>query len=63
MSWKLNRFFNERLIKHWGKLRYKVAVAFASSGGLDEMALWSLVSTILNFGMMKFILSFSGEDH
>jgi len=57
MSWKLNRFFNERLIKHWGKLRYKVAVAFASSGGLgggNEMALWSLVSTILNFGMLTF---------
>ncbi|MCS7104760.1 MAG: flavodoxin domain-containing protein [Thermofilaceae archaeon] len=57
MSYKMNQFFNERMIKFWGKLRYKVAVAFASSGGLgggNEMTLWSLVSTILNFGMMTF---------
>jgi len=57
MSYKMNYFFNKQLIKYWGKLRYKVAVAFTSSGGLgggNEMALWSLVSAIINFGMMTF---------
>lgn len=57
MSYKLSQFFNERLIKYWGRLRHRVAVAFTSSGGLgggNEMALWSLISTILNFGMMTF---------
>ncbi|MEM2216939.1 MAG: flavodoxin domain-containing protein [Thermofilaceae archaeon] len=41
MSYKMNYFFNKQLIKYWGKLRYKVAVAFTSSGGLsggNEMA-------------------------
>lgn len=57
MSYKMNYFFNKQLIKYWGKLKYKVAVAFTSSGGLgggNEVALLSLVSTILNFGMMTF---------
>ncbi|MEM1508486.1 MAG: flavodoxin domain-containing protein [Thermofilaceae archaeon] len=57
MSYKMNYFFNKQLIKYWGKLRYKVAVAFTSSGGLsggNEMALWSIISAILNFGMMTF---------
>jgi len=57
MSTKMNEFFNQRLIKYWGKLRYKVAVAFTSSGGLgggNEMTLWSLLSAIINYGMMTF---------
>lgn len=57
MSYKMNYFFNKQLIKYWGKLRYKVAAAFTSSGGLgggNEMALWSIISAILNFGMMTF---------
>ena len=57
MSAKMNEFFNSKMIKHWGKLRYKVAVAFTSSGGLgggNEMALLSMISAIINFGMMTF---------
>ena len=57
MSYKMNYFFNKQLIKYWGKLKYKVAVAFTSSGGLgggNEMALLSLISTILNFGILTF---------
>ncbi len=57
MTAKMNEFFNYRMIKHWGKLKYKVAVAFTSSGGLgrgNEMTLWSLISAIINFGMMTF---------
>ena len=57
MSVKMNDFFNNKLHKHWGKLGDKVAVAFASSGGLgggNEVTLLSLISVILNFGMTTF---------
>jgi NAD(P)H dehydrogenase (quinone) len=54
MSAKMNDFFNNKLHKMWGKLGYKVAVAFTSSGGLgggNEITLLSLLSVILNFGL------------
>lgn len=57
MSAKMNDFFNSKLHKHWGKLRYKVGVAFTSSGGLgggNEITLMSIISVILNFGMVTF---------
>jgi NAD(P)H dehydrogenase (quinone) len=57
MSAKLNDFFNNKLHKHWGKLSHKVAVAFTSSGGLgggNEITLMSIISVILNFGMITF---------
>ncbi len=57
MTARMNDFFNQKMIKHWGKLRYKVAAAFASSGGLgggSEMMLLSIISVIINFGMMTF---------
>lgn len=57
MSAKMNDFFNNKLHKLWGKLDYKVAVAFTSSGGLgggNEITLLSLLSVILNFGMLTF---------
>ncbi len=57
MSERMSAFFHQKLSGYWGKLKYKVAVAFSSSGGLgggNEMALLSLLSAILNFGMMTF---------
>jgi len=57
MSTKMNEFFNKKLIKYWGRLGYKVAVAFTSSGGLgggNEFTLLSLISAIINFGMITF---------
>jgi len=57
MSVKMNDFFNNKLHKLWGKLGYKVAVSFTSSGGLgggNEITLLSLLSVILNFGMITF---------
>ena len=53
----MNDFFNNKPHKFWGKLHYKVAVAFTSSGGLgggDEITLLSLLSVILNFGIFRF---------
>ena len=57
MTARMNEFFNHRMLKHWGKLKYKVAIAFTSSGGLsggNELALLSLTSAIINYGMMTF---------
>ena len=57
MSAKMNDFFNNKLHKHWGKLGYRVGVAFTSSGGLgggNEITLLSILSVILNFGMITF---------
>ena len=57
MSAKMNDFFNNKLHRHWGKLGYKVGVAFTSSGGLgggNEITLMSIISVILNFGMITF---------
>jgi NAD(P)H dehydrogenase (quinone) len=58
MSAKMNAFFNEGLHpRYWGRLQGKVGVAFTSSGGLgggNEVTLISLLSVILNFGMMTF---------
>jgi len=58
MSFKMNEFFNRRMHpRYWGKLKYKVGVAFTSSGGLgggNETVLWSMISVMLNFGMMTF---------
>jgi len=58
MSVKMNEFINTRLHKRfWGKLYGKVGVAFTSSGGLgggNEVVLMSLLSVILNFGMITF---------
>ena len=58
MSIKMTEFFNRDLhSQYWGKLRYKVATAFTSSGGLgggNEMTLWAMLSAILNFGMITF---------
>ena len=57
MSSKMNDFFNNKLHKYWGKLGYKVGVAFTSSGGLgggNEITLLSLLSVILNFGIITF---------
>ncbi len=58
MSAKMNAFINEGLHpRYWGRLQGKVGVAFTSSGGLgggNEVTLMSLLSVILNFGMMTF---------
>jgi len=57
MSTRMNQFSNHDLFRYWGKLKYKVAVAFTSSGGLgggNEMTLWSMIFAIINFGMITF---------
>ncbi len=56
MTWKLKKFFDEGLCA-WGKVEDKVGCAFSSSGGQgggSEMACLSILSVMLNYGMLVF---------
>jgi NAD(P)H dehydrogenase (quinone) len=57
MSTKMNRLFNEVAMPAWGKMKGKVGVAFSSSGGFgggNELAVMSLITMMLNYGMLVF---------
>lgn len=56
MTWKLKRFFDEGLAA-WGKVESKVGCAFSTSGGQgggSEMTCLSILSVMLNYGMLVF---------
>jgi NAD(P)H dehydrogenase (quinone) len=56
LSWKLKKFFDEST-SVWGKVEDKVACAFSTSGGLgggSEMACLSILSVLMNYGMLVF---------
>lgn len=57
MSTKMNKFFNEVAMPAWGKMKGKVGTAFSSSGGFgggNELAVMSLITMMLNYGMLVF---------
>jgi len=59
MTWKLKKFFDEATCT-WGKVEDKVGCAFSSSGGLgggNEMTCLSLLSVMVNYGMLVFGLT------
>jgi len=56
LSWKLKRFFDESTCV-WGKVEDKVGCAFSASGGLgggSEMTCLSILSVLINYGMLVF---------
>lgn len=56
MSWKLKKFFDESTCV-WGKIEDKVGCAFSTSGGQgggNEMTCLSILSVMLNYGMLVF---------
>jgi NAD(P)H dehydrogenase (quinone) len=56
MSWKLKKFFDEST-SVWGKVEDTVGCAFSTSGGLGgggEMTCLSILSVLLNYGMLVF---------
>ncbi|MFB3882659.1 MAG: flavodoxin domain-containing protein [Armatimonadota bacterium] len=56
LSWKLKKFFDEST-SVWGKVEDKVGCAFSTSGGLgggSEMTCLSIVTALLNYGMLVF---------
>jgi NAD(P)H dehydrogenase (quinone) len=57
ISWKMKKFWDETMVKHWMKIDGKVACAFSSSGGVAggaEMACQSILTVLLNFGFLVF---------
>ncbi len=56
MTWKLKKFFDESTCV-WGKIEDKVGCAFSTSGGQgggNEMTCLSILSVMLNYGMLVF---------
>jgi NAD(P)H dehydrogenase (quinone) len=56
LSWKLKKFFDQSTCV-WGKVEDKVGCAFSTSGGLgggNEMTCLSILSVLLNYGMLVF---------
>jgi len=56
LSWKLKKFFDEST-SVWGRVEDKVGCAFSTSGGLgggSEMTCLSILSVLLNYGMLVF---------
>jgi len=56
LSWKLKKFFDESTCV-WGKVEDKVGCAFSTSGGMgggSEMTCLSILSVLLNYGMLVF---------
>ena len=56
MSWKLKKFFDEST-SVWGKVEDTVGCAFSTSGGVgggSEMTCLSILSVLLNYGMLVF---------
>ncbi|GBC99037.1 Flavodoxin [bacterium HR17] len=57
LSWKMKRFWDETVADLWGKVDGKIACAFSSSGGWGggaELACWSLLTVLMNFGFLVF---------
>lgn len=65
MTWKLKKFFDESTCV-WGKVEDKVGCAFSTSGGQgggNEMACLSILSVMLNYGMLVFgVTEYSSEE-
>jgi NAD(P)H dehydrogenase (quinone) len=60
LSWKLKRFFDEKLLDHWLKVDGKIACAFSSSGGWGggtELTCLALLVLLINFGFLVFGLT------
>jgi NAD(P)H dehydrogenase (quinone) len=57
LSWKMKRFWDEEMLDQWHKIDGKIGCAFSSSGGLgggSELTCMSILTALMNFGMMVF---------
>jgi NAD(P)H dehydrogenase (quinone) len=55
LSWRMERFWDETMFDHWGRVDGKVACAFSSGGGWGggaEIACQSLYMVLMNFGFL-----------
>ena len=57
LSWKMKRFWDEVMGPHWMKIDGKIGCAFSSAGGFgggQELACQSLLTVLMNFGILVF---------
>jgi NAD(P)H dehydrogenase (quinone) len=57
LSWKMKRFWDEEMGPHWMKIDGKIGCAFSSAGGFgggQELACQSLLTVLMNFGILVF---------
>ena len=57
LSWKMKRFWDDTMREHWMAVDGKIGCAFSSSGGWGggtEMACQSILTVLLNFGLLVF---------
>lgn len=57
ISWKMKRFWDETMGKHWGEIDGKIGCAFSSSGGWGggaELTCQVLMTVLVNFGFLVF---------
>ena len=57
LSWKMKRFWDEKMMDHWMKVDGKIACAFSTAGGWGggmELACQSLLTVLMNFGFLVF---------
>ena len=57
LSWKMKRFWDEKMNPHWMDIDGKIACAFSSAGGWGggmELACQSLLTVLMNFGFLVF---------
>jgi NAD(P)H dehydrogenase (quinone) len=57
LSWKMKRFWDEKMAAQWMQVDGKIACAFSSSGGWGggaEMTCQSLLTLLMNFGFLVF---------
>lgn len=65
LSWKMKRFWDEKMGEHWMKIDGKIGCAFSSAGGWGggmELACQSLLTVLMNFGFLVFgVTDYSGK--
>jgi len=65
LSWKMKRFWDGKLLKHWLKVDGKIACAFSSSGGWGggtELTCLALLILLMNFGFLVFgVTDYAGQ--
>ena len=57
LSWKMKRFWDDTMREHWMAVDGKIGCAFSSSGGWGggtEMACQSILTVLINFGLLVF---------
>ena len=66
LSWKMKRFWDEEMGRHWMQIDGKIGCAFSSAGGWGggmELACQSILTVLMNFGLLVFgVTDYASRD-